>query len=352
MNFVKRIIELSVRVLVFAVAALAAASAQAAPLKVFCTLPDLGSLVRSIGGDQVDVVAMIKGGEDPHFIEAKPSFIKKLNEADLFVQNGMELEIGYVGLLLQNARNDRVLPGNPGYLDVSTVIAPLEVPSATVDRSMGDVHPFGNPHYLLDPLNGLQAASAIRDKLSALRPEQRDAFAQRFAAFKSQLDNALVGEGLAKKYEAGKLALLFERGKLDEFLQQQGDTAQLGGWLAAMQPYRGAQFVDDHNMWPYFARRFGLQLLGHLEPKPGVPPTTSHLAELIEQMKSSQTKLIIAAPYYDPRHARFVAENTGAQVAALAHIVGARPGTDDYLAMVDYNVRQIVAALAHSKGSN
>lgn len=331
---------------VLAVVTATAAPAQTAPLKVFCTLPDLGSLSRSIGGDQVDVSVMIKGGEDPHFIEAKPSFIKQLSEADLFIQNGMDLEAGYVPLLLQNARNDRVLPGNTGYLDVSTAIAAMEVPSVSVDRSMGDVHPFGNPHYLLDPVNGLRAAAAIRDKLADLRPEQRSRFEQDFVAFKARLDAALVGAALATKYDASKLAVLFERGKLDAFLQQQGDAAQLGGWLAALLPYHGAKFVDDHNIWPYFARRFGLELLGHLEPKPGVPPTTSHLTAIIEQMRSSKTRLILAAPYYDPRHARFVAEQTGARIASLAHIVGARPGTDDYLRMIDYNVGQLAAALA------
>jgi ABC-type Zn uptake system ZnuABC Zn-binding protein ZnuA len=335
--------------LVAALASLVLASAATAqterPLQVVATLPDLGSLARTVGGDQVDVSVMAKGQEDAHFVEAKPSFIKQLSTADLYIQNGMELEVGYAPLLLNNARNGRVLPGNTGYLDVSRAITPLEVPAIPVDRSMGDVHPFGNPHYLLDPLNGLKVAALIRDTLRNLRPAKQADFSERYTAFKQRLDAELVGDALARKYDAEKLALLFQYGKLDDFLTQQGDAALLGGWLGRLAPYRATKAVDDHNMWPYFAQRFGVDVIGHLEPKPGVPPTTSHLKDLIEQMRAQSVRVIIAAPYYDPRHARFVSEATGAAVVHLSHLVGGREGTDDYLRMVDYNVRTLVAAL-------
>lgn len=315
------------------------------PLKVATTVPDLGSLVREVGGDQVAVTVFAKGTEDPHFIEAKPSFIKTLSEADLFIQMGMEMEAGLTPVLLQSARNAKVSPGAPGFLDASTVIRPLDVPSGPVDRSMGDVHPAGNPHYLLDPINGLRVAQLIRYKFIELRPERQRAFDDRYADFRQRLGGALVGDALAKKYDVEKLAVLFEAGKLGDFLKSQGEESLLGGWFGLIMPYRGAKTVADHNMWPYFARRFGISVIGFLEPKPGLPPTTKHLNELIETMRAQGVKVIMANPYFDPRFAQFVAERTGAQVVSMAHMVGARSGTNDYVSMIDYDVRQLAGAL-------
>ncbi|MGH7409835.1 MAG: metal ABC transporter substrate-binding protein [Candidatus Methylomirabilis sp.] len=317
----------------------------AKPIQVCATVPDLGSLTREAGGDQVSVTVFAKGTEDAHFVEAKPSFIKALSQADLYIQVGMDLEIGWAPVLLQNARNGTILPGAPGYLDASKAISPLEVPTGPVDRSMGDVHPLGNPHYLLDPLNGLKVARLIRDKLIELRPERKAYFEDRYASFSQRLGTALVGERLAKRYDIEKLAILFERGRLGPFLKEQREELLLGGWLGSMVAYRGAKVVDDHNMWPYYARRFGIEVIGHMEPKPGIPPTTSHLRALVEWMRAEGVMVVLAAPYYDPRHARFISENTGAKVVNLAHQVGARVGTDDYLAMIDYDIRQLATAL-------
>jgi ABC-type Zn uptake system ZnuABC Zn-binding protein ZnuA len=323
----------------------ALAQGDARPLRVAVTVPDLGSLVQEIGGDQVAVTVFAKGTEDAHFIEAKPGFIKTLSEADLFVEAGMELEMGWAPTLLQGARNAKVLPGARGFLDASTAITPLEVPTGPVDRSMGDVHPEGNPHYLVDPINGLRVARLIRDKLIEVRPERQKYFEERYASFHQRVGAALVGEALAKKYDVEKLALLFEAGKLGDFLKSQGEEPLLGGWFGLMMPYRGAKAVGDHNMWPYFARRFGISVVGFLEPKPGLPPTTKHLNELIESMRTQGVKVILANPYFDPRFAQFVAERAGAQVVSMAHMVGARPGTNDYISMVDYDVRQLAGAL-------
>jgi ABC-type Zn uptake system ZnuABC Zn-binding protein ZnuA len=323
----------------------ALAQGNVQPLKVAVTVPELGSLVREIGGDQVAVTVFAKGTEDAHFVEAKPSFIKTLSEADLFVEIGMELELGWAPHLQQNARNAKVLPGAQGFLDASMVITPLEVPSGPVDRSMGDVHPAGNPHYLLDPINGLRVARLIRDKLSELRPERQKYFEERYVDFRQRLGTALVGAALAKRYDVEKLALLFEAGKLGDFLKSQGEESLLAGWFGLMMPYRGAKAVGDHNMWPYFARRFGISVVGFLEPKPGLPPTTKYLNDLIESMRAQGVKVILANPYFDPRFAQFVAERTGAQVVNIAHMVGARPGTDDYISMVDHDVRQLAGAL-------
>jgi ABC-type Zn uptake system ZnuABC Zn-binding protein ZnuA len=303
------------------------------PLRVCATVPELGSLAREIGGDH------------SHFVEPRPSFIKALSQADLFVQVGLELEVGWVPVLVLSARNERVLVGAPGYVDASTAIVPLDVPSVSVDRSMGDVHPQGNPHYLLDPLNGLSVARLMRDKLGELRPSKRAFFDARYDAFRKKLGVALVGEPLTEKYEFEKLALLFEHGKLGDFLEAQGEAALLGGWLGSMSPHFGVKAAGDHNLWPYFARRFGLRMVGFLEPKPGVPPTTKHVAWLIEHMRAEHAKLILSAAYYDPRHARFVSEHTGAAVVRIAHQAGAREGTDTYMEMLDHNLRALAAAL-------
>jgi ABC-type Zn uptake system ZnuABC Zn-binding protein ZnuA len=318
---------------------------EAGPLKVCATVPELGSLVREIGGNQVSVVVFAKGTENPHFVEAKPSLIKELSQADLFVQMGMELETGWAPVLLQNATNGKVLPGARGFLDASSVISPLDVPSGIIDRSMGDVHPYGNPHFLTDPINGLKVAALIRDKLSELRPGQQKYFQERYLAFRQRLGAAMVGEKLARKYDFQKLAILYEHGKLLDFLKTQHDENLLGGLLGQMQPYFGTKAVADHNLWPYFARRFGIEVVGFMEPIPGVPPTTKHLTELIKEMQNRKIKLILASPFFDRRHIQFVANQTGAKVAEMAHQVGARPATGDYLSLTDYNVRQITQAL-------
>ena len=324
---------------------LTAAPLQAQPLQVCATVPELGSLAREIGGDQVAVTVFAKGTEDAHFVVPKPSFIKALSECSLYIQMGMDLEIGWIPPLLQNARNRNILPGNRGYLDASIVITPLEVPTVTVDRSMGDLHPLGNPHYLLDPMNGLRVARVIRNKLVELLPGSAQYFDQRYEDFRQRLGIALVGQALYEKYDFEKLALLAERGRLVDFLKSQGEESLLGGWLGLMQPYYGAPVVADHRMWPYFAELFGLKVVDHLEPLPGIPPTTQHLNTVIDLMKAQNVKAILASAYYDPRYARFVSENTGAAVVNMAHQAGARPGTENYLDMVDYNVQRLAAAL-------
>jgi ABC-type Zn uptake system ZnuABC Zn-binding protein ZnuA len=315
------------------------------PLAVCATIPDLGDLTREVGGDQVSVTSFTPPRGDAHFLEARPGFIKALSKADLFVVNGLELEVGWVPVLLQGARNGKILPGNPGYLDASRVIEPEQIPQTPMDRSMGDVHPYGNPHYLVDPLNGLRVAELIRDALIAARPAKDKLFRERFNSFQGRLLSALVGAPLAKKYDARKLAILYERGRLESFLKEQGDDKQLGGWLGQMLPHRGLRVATEHNLWVYFAKRYGIEVVGYMEPKPGVPPTTRHLRELIEKMKALGVKLILALPYYDSQYGRFVSEQTGAKVLPMAHQVGSRPGADDYLKTCGYNVKMIVEAL-------
>lgn len=318
------------------------------PLRVFATVPDLAALAEQIGGERVVTFTAVSGTEDPHFAEAKPSYIKELSRADAYIQVGMELEIGYSDNLLRNARNAKVLPGSPGHIVASEVIAPLDVPVGPISRALGDVHGSGNPHFLVDPLAGLAVADLIRVRFSEIRPADAEYFSTRYAEFRSELGRRLVGATLDAKYDGTKLALLAQRGGLYEFLDAQGDTKALGGWLGTLAPYRGTRAVDDHPIWSYFARTFGLEVVAHLEPKPGIQPTTSHLKNVIDTMKREQIRLLLRATYYDERHARFVAEATGASIATLAHQVGALPGTSTYLDMVDTNVNRLAEALGTS----
>jgi ABC-type Zn uptake system ZnuABC Zn-binding protein ZnuA len=323
-----------------------AAAGAAEPLRVCATTPDLASLVHAVGGSDVDVTVFAKGTEDPHFVEPRPSFVKALSQAELLVVNGLDLEVGWLPPLLQTARNGRVLPGGRGHLDASRAVEVRGAPAGAVDRSMGDVHPFGNPHHLLDPVNGLRVADAIRGALDALRPESRPAFGERYEAFRARLGAAMLGERLASKYPFEKVAELAVLGRLDAFLETQGESALLGGWLGTLRAARGTRAIGDHDVWAYFAHRFGIRIVGLLEPRPGYPPTTRHLESLIETMRDDDVPLVLASAYYDPKHARFVAERTGATVVAMANQVGSRPGTDDYVALIEHDVRAIARALA------
>ena len=319
--------------------------AQAQPLKACATVPELGSLVQEIGGEQTTLTVFAKGTENAHFVVPKPSFIKALSTCDVYIQVGLDLEIGWAPPLLQNARNGAILPGGQGYIDASTAITPLEVSSVPVDRSMGDIHPFGNPHYLLDPMNGLRVARLLRDRLSVLRPTNAPYFAERYADFRRRLGVALVGQALADAYDFEKLAVLARHGRLEAFLKSQGQEALLGGWLGSLRPHAGNKLVGDHNAWAYFAQLFGFDMVAYLEPLPGIPPTTKHLNTVIELMKANGVRAVLAVAYYDPRYARFISENSGAAVVPMAVQADSRPGTAHYLDMVDYNVKQLSAAL-------
>lgn len=340
----KRIVW-SLSFVMLAIGGTARGGEAAEPLRVCATVPDLGSLVEEVGGDRVAVTVFVKGTEDPHTLDARPSFVKELNRADLLVLVGLELEIGWLPVLQKNARNPRVLAGGSGCLDASQAVPVMEAPEGPVDRAMGDVHAAGNPHYLSDPVLGLKIAGLIRDKLAALRPGEAEYFRKRYDGFRKRLGAALVGEQLAAKYDVEKLAALHEHNKLLEFLASQNEKQLLGGWLGKLAPHFGAKAVDDHSVWPYFARRFGIEIVGHLEPKPGMPPTTRHLAEIVKAMKPAGVKLVVSSAYYDPKHAAFVAERTGAKVVRLAHQVGALEGASDYLKTVDLNVARIAEAL-------
>lgn len=324
-----------------------AAGGAGEPIAVCATVPDLGELAREVGGDEVRVVVFSKPPEDPHYLEAKPGFVKALHAADVLVFVGMDLEAAYLPALLQSARNAKILPGGPGHLEAGLAVKPLGVPEGTVDRSMGDVHPKGNPHYLMDPVRALQVVELLRDRFSALRPAAKETFARRAEDFRRRVGEALLGPELVSRYpgEFEKLARLHETGTLKTFLEKEAPGVPIGGWVGRLLPFHGTAVVADHDLWPYFSERFGLRSAAFLEPKPGVAPTTRHLLGVADLMRKEKLRAILTSPYYDPCHAQAVAKATGARVVPMAHQAGSRDGTTSYLAFVDHNVKAVAAAL-------
>ena len=291
--------------------ALAATGATAAEkLKVVTTTSDLASIATEVGGDRIVVTSIARGYQDPHFVEPKPSFLLQLRDADLLAVVGLDLEISWLPPLLDQSRNNRIRPGSNGYLDVSSGVEILDRPTGAVNRSMGDVHPMGNPHYWLDPANAVRIAIQFQQRLAQLRPADSEYFQKRLNDFKLRMN------------EADKR------------------------WRAALAPFRGAKIVTYHNSWPNFLRRYGLNAINYVEPKPGVPPSPSHTFELINQMKNEKVKAILMEPYFDHKTPESIAGRTGAKLVVLYPSVGgAKTGTDDYFQLFDTNIANLVKAL-------
>jgi len=280
-----------------------------AALNVVATTSDLGALAREIGGDRVDVATLAKPTEDPHFVDAKPSFLVKLNRADALIEGGAELELGWLPPLLEGARNPRLAPGTPGRILCNQGVQMLDVP-ATLDRAKGDIHAAGNPHYLTDPANARIVAGHLAEAFSRLDPPSADTFRANLKRFTDQLD------------------------------------AKLAEWQKRMEPYRGRHLVAYHDSWPYLARRFGLKIDIFLEPKPGLPPAPAHLAEVMTRMKQENVRVILVEPYLNRRTAETVARNTGATVVDVAYLPGGVKGTGDrYVNLIDHLVTSIAQAL-------
>jgi zinc/manganese transport system substrate-binding protein len=280
-----------------------------AAINVVATTEDLASLTLEVGGDRVKVEAIARGYQDPHFVEAKPSFILKLHAADLLVLVGREMEIGWLPPLIQQSRNAKIQVGADGYLDASSTARILEIPTGQITRAMGDVHPFGNPHYWLDPGNGRRIAKAIADKLSRLSPADAAHFAGRYADFDKRLA------------EAEKR------------------------WDALIGPYKGLKVVTYHNSWPNFCERFGLTVVGYVEPRPGIPPSPSHTIKLIQAMKRLSVKILLVEPYFDLKTPQSVARETGAKVLVMLPSVGGLKEATDYIKLFDYDLDLLVAAI-------
>lgn len=319
-------------------------------LKVAATTTDLGDIAKIVGGEQVEVRVFARGSEDPHFVQPKPSHVVFLNQADAVMLVGLELEIGWLPVLLDGARNNRIAIGKTGYIDCSEFVSPLELNantlnSNTMDRSMGDVHPLGNPHYLLDPLNGIRVARGVSEKFAELMPERRDEFHRRYASFAGEIISRLYGAVIANKYTVGDLLSMDDTDVLQAKLYSPENRTLISGWYGALAPFAGIRVIADHKMWPYFARRYNLSVVDHLEPLPGIPPTTSHLEKLVAKVKEENIKVLMINPYYDTRHAEFVARTSDIKLAAMAHQVSSREGTDGYLKLNEFNVRSLETIL-------
>ncbi len=279
-----------------------------AKLNVVTTLPDFAALARDVGGANVEVTALAKPTEDPHFVDARPSFVVALRNADVLIDGGAELEVGWLPPLLQNARNPKIEAGKPGRVEASQGIRLMEVPG-TLTRAAGDVHAMGNPHFTVDPIIAKTVAQHIAQAFAAVDPP-----------------NAAAYEANYKKFEATI-------------------NAKLQEWGTAMLPFKGQHVVAYHDSWPYFAHRFGIEIDVFLEPKPGIPPSPSHLAEVIGQMKAQKIKAIIVEPYHDKKIADKVASDTGAKVVEFSQFPGGLPGTDTYVKLIDKLVANLSAAL-------
>ncbi len=331
----------------FILALLATIIIGAEPLRVVASVPELGAIARAVGGEDVVVTVLARPTDDPHRVEAKPSFVVELARADLLLSTGFELEIGWLPPLISNARNPRIRIDAGGHIEAAKLVAqPIGIPVGQVDRSAGDVHAHGNPHVMLDPAVGLAVAEVVARRLAELQPEAGEGIVTRLAAFRLALGTAMAGEAIASKLDIGKLIQLDDYGRLYEFLDQQGLGGSLAGWWGAMRPLAGANIAADHDLYPYFARRFGLRIVTLLEPKPGVPPSTRHLAAVAARMRELHVKVLLATAYFDRRAIDLTAKASAATVVDMAHQAGVLPGTDDYVAFIDANVRAVAKALA------
>jgi len=287
--------------------------AEAKKLNVVTSTTDMAALTQEVGGEKVSVESIAKGYQDPHFVEAKPSFLLKLRQADLVVVVGLQLEIGWLPPLITQSGNPRIQVGAPGYLDASQFAEILEIPQGTVTRAMGDVHPMGNPHYWLDPDNGRRIARGIAGKLGEMDPGDASYFQQRFQDFDKRL------------------------------------TAAEQKWDAEMKPYRGRKVVTYHRSLPNFAKHFGLDVIGYVEPRPGIPPTPTHTLELIQLMTRENCKVVLVEPYFDLKTPQAIGRETGAQVVVYLPSVGGEKGVDDYFKLFDYDISLLIKAFNATK---
>ena len=278
-------------------------------LNVISTTEDLASIAREVGGDHITIESIAKGYQDPHFVEAKPSFILKLQKADVLIVVGRDLEIGWLPPLVQQSRNGKIQPGAEGYLDASLGARILEMPTGQITRAEGDVHPLGNPHYWLDPENGKRIAKEIADKFDQLRPNDRAYFDQRLNDFTTRLDTA------EKR------------------------------WLAMMAPYKGTKVVTYHRSFPNFSERFGLEIIGYVEPRPGIPPTPQHTLDLMNEMKRQMVKIVMVEPYFDLKTPEAIGRETGAHILVMPPSVGGVKETTDYFKLFDYDINLLVDVL-------
>jgi len=294
------------------IAIVATGASAAAQIRVVATTPDLGSVAKEIGGDKVSVVALAKPTEDPHYVDAKPSHIVTLNRADALIEGGAELELGWLPPLLENSRNSRISAGAPGRIVASEGIKLLEIPTS-FDRSKGDVHSLGNPHFMIDPVSVRIIARNIANHLAQIDPQNAATYNGNLGRFNTKLD------------------------------------AKFAEWQKELAPYRGARIVTYHKDFIYLADRFGLTIVDELEPKPGIAPSPAHLAQVIIKMKATNARVILVQPFQNRRTAETVARQTGAAVLDVPQQPGAAPNTTSYFDLMDNLVHTLATGLGAQK---
>jgi zinc/manganese transport system substrate-binding protein len=306
--------DLNMKTLALVVTALIAlATTVEAKLNVVATTPDIGAIANEIGGDKINLTTMARPTEDPHFVDAKPSFIVRLNRADVLIHGGADLEVGWLPKLVEQARNAKIVGAAKGEVRCCEGVQMREVP-AQLDRSAGDIHAAGNPHFLVDPENAKIVAHHIADAFASLDPAQRDFYQANATRFQASLE------------------------------------AKLAEWQAKLAPFQGQHVVAYHNSWLYFAERFGLKIEIFLEPKPGIPPSPAHLAAVMAKMKEVNARVVIVDPYLNRKTAETVARDTGAKVVAVTQFPGGVKGTEGgYIALMDYLVNSLATALGEKK---
>jgi ABC-type Zn uptake system ZnuABC Zn-binding protein ZnuA len=327
-----------------------AAVTQTRTVKVVASLPNPGSIAAAVGGDRIDLTVIASGVQDAHFVDPKPSYMVRLRAADLLIVNGLDLEIGWIPPLTQGARNARILAGGPGYVDASSGIAVVEIPSS-LSRAEGDVHPYGNPHYLSDPLNAETVAGTIAAALAKADPAGAASYEENRRSFVARLHQALFGRELVDLVGGAKLAREAAAGTLDAFLEGTSVggaplAKRLGGWLGTLRPARGRPIITYHRDWSYFARRFGIVVADNVEPKPGIQPSPRHLEDVVARLSQGDVRVIVTRPFVEHRSTDMLAEKTGVAVLTLPLEVGGDPLATDYFALNDLITSRLAAALA------
>jgi zinc/manganese transport system substrate-binding protein len=307
--------HMKIATILVGITSLALAHSSDAKLNIVATTADFGAIAKEIAGDNAEVTTLAKPTEDPHFVDAKPGFITKLNRADLLIEGGAELEQGWLTPLLENARNSKIVAGAPGRVMGNAGVKMLGIP-ATLDRSRGDIHAAGNPHYLVDPANARIVAANIGEALCKVDSKSCEVYRANQKRFQQTIDGRLLE------------------------------------WQKELAPYKGAHLVAYHDSWPYFAERFGLKIELFLEPRPGIPPTPSHLTTLVQRMHEQNARVILVDAYLNRRHAQSIAARTGAVTVPVTHFPGGQKGTEGgYVPLIDYLVRSISQALAKQKAN-
>jgi zinc/manganese transport system substrate-binding protein len=324
-------------------------TAAAEKLVVVATLPDYAWAANEIGGDLIEAHAIARGNQDAHFVRPRPSYTTLMRKADLFISTGLDLEL-WVPTLLDAAGNSEILEGRPGYVAAWPGIKLLEIPD-TLSRSEGDVHVYGNPHIHTDPLNMISIARNILAGLCKIDPANADGYEEKELALEDRLHRRLFGDELVELLGGETLARLALSGKLWNFLDSKeyprgsGRSLldRLGGWLGQAEPLRGRKIIGYHKNWIYFGARFGLDFIGYIEPKPGIPPTPRHVESMIDIIRDQGIKVILTSNYFDPAKPQVIADRTGAMVVVVPLGSGGEPGIDGYEDLIDAWITRLVA---------